>query len=151
MPLPSSFWLDETETVFVARHGPAHWSLAETAPQAWKSIYYPVARLSAACFGSSEVAYRIPSVLLMGAALFLIARLAARLIHPQAGWFAAFACLTLRGINYEAADARPYAMGMCVAAAAMLFLVHWFDSARWRDGLLFVLFAALLWRVHLLF
>ena len=87
----------------------------------------------------------------MGLTLFLVARLAARLIHPQAGWFAVFACLTLRGINYEAADARPYALGMCIAAAALLFLVRWFDSLRWRDGLLFVLFAALLWRVHLLF
>ena len=87
----------------------------------------------------------------MGLTLFLIARLAVRLIHPQAGWFAVFACLTLRGINYEAADARPYALGMCIAAAALLFLVRWFDSLRWRDGLLFVLFAALLWRVHLLF
>jgi hypothetical protein len=87
----------------------------------------------------------------MGLTLFLIARLAVRLVHPQAGWFAVFACLTLRGINYAAADARPYALGMCFAAAALLFLVRWFDSLRWRDGLLFVLFAALLWRVHLLF
>jgi len=151
MPLPSSFWLDETATVFVARYGSSHWSLAAAAPQAWQSIYYPVARASAACFGSSEIAYRLPSVLLMGAALFLVARLAARLIHPEAGWFAVFACLALRGINYEAADARPYAMGMCVAAAAMLLLVRWFDSGRWRDGLLFVLCGTLLWRVHLLF
>jgi mannosyltransferase len=151
MPLPSSFWLDEMATVFVARYGPAHWSLADVAPQAWQSVYYPVARISAAWFGSSEVAYRLPSVLLMAGALFLIARLATRLIHPQAGWFAVFACLTLGGINYEAADARPYAMGMCVAAAAMLCLVRWFDYGSWRDGLLFVLLAALLWRVHLLF
>ena len=134
MPLRSSFWLDEMETVFVTRYGSAHWSLAETAPQAWKSIYYPVARVSAAWFGSSEIAFRLPSILLMGLSLFLIARLAARLIHPRAGWFAVFACLTLRGINYEAADARPYALGMCVAAAALLFLVRWFDSMRWRDG-----------------
>jgi hypothetical protein len=151
IPLPSSFWLDEMETVFVARYGPAHWSLAETAPQTWKSVYYHLARASAAYFGPSEIAFRLPSILLMGLTLLLIARLAARLIHPRAAWFAVFACLTLRGINYEAADARPYALGMCVAAAGMLSLVRWFDAARWRDGLLFVLFAALLWRVHLLF
>jgi hypothetical protein len=151
MPLPSSFWLDEMETVFVTRYGPAHWSLAETAPQAWKSVYYHLPRVSTAWFGSSEIAFRLPSILLMGLTLLLVARLAARLVHPRAAWFAVFACLTLRGINYEAADARPYALGMCVAAAALLFLVRWFDTMRWRDGLLFVLFAALLWRVHLLF
>jgi hypothetical protein len=151
MPLPSSFWLDEMGTVFVTRYGPTHWSLAQVAPQAWKSIYYSVARAAAAGFGSSEIAYRFPSVLFMGAALWLIARLAARLIHARAAWFAVFACLALGGINYEAADARPYAMGICVASAAMLSLVRWFDCANWRDGLLFVFFAALLWRVHLLF
>jgi hypothetical protein len=76
---------------------------------------------------------------------------AARLIHPEAGWFAVFACLAMRGINDEAADARPYALGVCVAAAGVLFLVRWLDSTHWRDALLFCLFAALLWRVHLLF
>src|SRR5205085_2852076 len=117
------------------------------APQAWKSIYYYLPRAAATLFGPSEIALRLPSILLMGLMLFLIARLAARLIHPQAGWFAVFACLTLRGINYEAADARPYALGMCIAAAALLFLVRWCDRLRWRDGLLFVLFAAPLSRV----
>ena len=87
----------------------------------------------------------------MALMLFLVARLAARLIHPQAACFAVFACLTLRGIDYEAADARPYPLGMCIAATGLLFLVRWCDSLRWRDGLAFVVFAALLWRVHLLF
>ncbi len=87
----------------------------------------------------------------MALALFLIARLAARLIHPQAGWFAAFACLALRGTNYYAADARPYALGTCVAAASLIFLIRWLDSAKWREALLFVVFAALLWRVQLIF
>ncbi len=87
----------------------------------------------------------------MAIAVFLIARLAARLIHPQAAWFAAFACLGLKSLNYEAADARPYALGICVAAASLTFLIRWLDSARWRDALLFTFFAALVWRVHLIF
>ena len=45
MPLPSSFWLDETATLFVAEHGSHHSSLADAAPQAWQSWYYPVIRL----------------------------------------------------------------------------------------------------------
>jgi 4-amino-4-deoxy-L-arabinose transferase-like glycosyltransferase len=101
--------------------------------------------------GFSEVVYRIPSVLAVGLALFLIARLAARLIHPQAGWFAAFACLSLGGFNYEAADARPYGLGTAVFAASLLFLVRWFDRGRWIDALFFAAGAALLWRVHLIY
>src|SRR5208282_1346188 len=134
MPLPSSFWVDEMVTAFVVHHGPADPSLA-VAPQVPQSIYYRLPQASEALLGFSEISYRLPSIFAMAIAVLLIARLAARLIHPQAGWFAAFACLGLRGMNTAAADARPYALGMCVAAAAMLFLVRWLDSADWRDAL----------------
>ena len=150
MPLPSSFWVDEMATVFVVHHGPNHPSFA-VAPQVPDSIYYQLPRAAESLFGFSEVAYRLPSVLLMAIALFLIARLAARLIHPGAAWFAVFVCLSMRGINDQAADARPYALGTCVAAASLWFLIRWLDSARWWDAALFIVLAALLWRVHLLF
>src|ERR1700728_461258 len=150
MPLRSSFWVDEMATVFVVHHGPDHPSLA-VAPQVPDSIYYQLPRVSEALFGSSEVAYRLPSVLLMAIALFLIARIAARLIHPGSAWFAVFVCLWMRGINDQAADARPYALGTSIAAASLLFLIRWLDSARWWDAALFIALGALLWRVHLLF
>ncbi len=150
MPLPSSFWVDEMVSAFVIHFGAAHPSLA-VAPQVTETIYYWLPRAAEAVFGFSEVAYRVPSLIVLGIALWLIARLAARLIHPRAAWFAVFACLALKGFNYEAADARPYALGTCVAAASLWFLVRWLDTARWRDALLFTLFAAVLWRVHLIF
>jgi Dolichyl-phosphate-mannose-protein mannosyltransferase len=150
MPLPSSFWVDEMATVFVVHHGPNHPSFA-VAPQVPDSIYYRLPQAAESLFGFSEVSYRLPSVLLMGIALFLIARLAARLIAPEAAWFAVFACLSIRGFNDQAADARPYALGTCLAAASLLFLIRWLDSGRWWDAGLFIIFAALVWRVHLLF
>ena len=93
-------------------------------------IYYWLPRWAEAMWGFSEAVYRLPSVLAMGITLLLVARLAARLIHPRAGWFAVFACLALNGIDYQAADARPYGLGTCVAAAGVLFLVRWLDTAR---------------------
>ena len=149
LPLPSSFWVDEMVTAFVVHQGAAHASFA-VAPQVTASVYYWLPWAAERIFGFSEVSYRISSILLMGGALFLLALLAMRLIHPEAGWFAIFAALTLRGINYEAADARPYALAMLVSAAALWFLVRWLDSARWQDAAGFVFFAALLWRVHLI-
>ena len=148
MQLPSSFWVDETATVFVVEHGAGDPSL-KVAPQVPQSIYYPVIR--AFNPGVSEVAYRFPSILFMGVALMFVGLLARRLIHPDAWWFAIFACFALKGINYEAANARPYAMGICVAAAGLYFLVRWLDTGRLWDAALFVIFAALLWRVHLIF
>ena len=150
MPLPSSFWVDEMATVFVVQHGPNHPSFA-VAPQVPDSIYYQLPRAAESLFGFSEISYRVPSVLLMGLALFLIALLAARLIHPGAAWFVVFVCLSMRGINDQAADARPYALGTCLAAASLWFLIRWLDSAHWWDAALFIATGALLWRVHLLF
>ena len=149
MPLPSSFWVDEMVTVFVAEH-PNDASFAPV-PQVPASIYYAIPRAAASLFGRSEIVYRLPSLLFMGVALWLIARIASRLIHPDAGWFAVFLCLSLRWINYFAVDARPYAMGIAVSAAAIWFLIRWLDTAAGLDALLFVAFAALLWRVHLVY
>jgi hypothetical protein len=150
MPLGSSFWADEAETAFVVHYGVHHPSLAIIAP-ALESVYYWLPRASEAIFGFSEAAERFPSLVAMALALFFIARIAARLIHPQAAWFAVFACLTLRVFNYEAADARAYALGTCVASASLRLLIRWFDSGKWLDGILFLAAAALLWRVHLVY
>jgi len=150
MPLRSSFWVDEAETAFIVHHGVDHPSLAIIAP-AIQSVYYWLPRASEAVFGFSEAAERLPSLVALAIALFFIARITNRLIHPEAGWFAVFACLTLRVFNYEAADARAYALGTCVAAASLWLLIRWLDSGKWLDGILFLAAAALLWRVHLVY
>ena len=137
-------------TAFVVHYGPSHPSLS-VAPQVTETIYYALPQAAERLFGFSEIAYRVPSVICMAISLFLISRLAARLIHPNAGWFVAFACLSLRGFNYEAADARPYGLGTAVFAASLLFLIRWMDKDRWLDGLLFAGLGSVVWRVHLIY
>jgi Dolichyl-phosphate-mannose-protein mannosyltransferase len=150
MPLGGSLWADETATYFVVHFGGGHPSLA-VAPQVVQSIYYWLPWMAEKVGGFSEVVYRLPSVLAMGGALFLIARLARRLIHPGAAWFAVFLCLSMRAFNFETNDARPYPLGTLVATAGVLFLVRWLDCGRWPDAASFVVFAALLWRVQLVY
>jgi hypothetical protein len=150
VPISQSFWVDEMVTAFVVHQGSDDPSFVD-APQVPKSIYYQVARGADRVFGVSEAGYRIPSIIFAAIALLLIARLAARLIHPDAGWFAVFACLALKGFDTESYDARPYALGFCVVSASFLFLARWLDSNRWIDALGFVVSAALVWRVHLIF
>jgi hypothetical protein len=149
MPLPSSFWTDETGTAFVVQR-PADPSLTVVS-QVSASIYFVFPRIADRLFGFSEISYRIPSVLSMAIALFIIGRLAARLIEPGAAWFAVFACLAMADFNFYAVDARPYALGICVTAASLYFLIEWLDTARWIPALFFVFFAALLWRTQLVF
>ncbi len=85
MPLPSSFWVDEMVTAFVIHYGAAHPSLA-VAPQVTATVYYWLPRTAESLFGFSEIVYRVPSLLALGAALWLIGLLAARLIHREAAW-----------------------------------------------------------------
>jgi mannosyltransferase len=148
MPLFSSLWVDEMATVFVVRHGGADATL-RVAPQVPASIYYSLPRLAQSLMGGTEVAWRLPSVVALAVALWFISRLARRLIHPAAAWFAVFACLALPELNEQAAEARPYALGACAAAAGCWFLVRWLDTARWQHAACFAAAAALLWRIHL--
>lgn len=150
MPLGSSLWVDEMGTYFVVHHG-AHDPSLRVAPQVPASIYYALPEMAEHVAGFSEATYRFFSVLAMAGALFAIGFLARRLFHPHAAWFVVFACMLSRGFNYQADDARPYALGTLVLAAAVLFEVRWLDSGRWRDGFLFAAAAALLWWVHLIF
>src|ERR1035441_2383555 len=149
MLLTGSFWTDETGTAFVVQP-PGDASLA-VAPQVPASIYYVLPRAVDKLFGFSEILYRLPSLLLMGIAFFIIGRLAARLIHPDAAWFTVFLCFAMTDFNYYAVDARPYALGICVTVASVYFLLEWLDTNRWQPALLFVLLGALLWRVQLVF
>lgn len=149
-PLASSFWVDETVTAFVVARGGDHWSLA-VAPQVPQSIYYALPAALRALGGGSEAAYRLPSVAAMGLALFFCARIAARLIHPEAGWVVVMASFLLRGFSDAATDARPYALGLCVASLSVWALIRWLDDGHWRDGALFVGAAALLWPTHLIY
>jgi hypothetical protein len=149
VPVTSSYWVDELVTVFVVKH-PGHASFA-VAPQVPESIYYWLPRISAALFGQSEAAYRIPSLLAMAAALWFMARIAARTIHPRASWFAVFTALSIGGIDYFAVDARPYGLGILAASACMYFLIRWLDSARWADAILFAVCVAAVWWDQLMF
>jgi mannosyltransferase len=136
-------------TAFVVHHGADHPSL-QVAPQVVLTNYYMLPYLAERWLGFSEVAYRLPSLILMGIALVMLSKLASRLIHPHAAWFVVFCAVTLRGINYPAADARPYALAIALALLASWFLVRWLDAGSWMSAALFIISGALLWRAHLI-
>jgi len=150
MPLPSSLWVDEMGTYFVVHHG-ANDPTLQAAPQVPASIYYVLPKFAEQVAGFSEISYRFFSVIAMLGSLTALALIARRLVHPNAGWFVVFAAMTSRGFNYQADDARPYALGTFVFTVSIFLLIRWLDSGRWRDGVLFAAAASLLWWVHMVF
>ncbi len=150
MPLSSSLWVDEMGTYFVVHHGAADPTL-QAAPQVPASIYYVLPKFAEEVAGFSEISYRFFSVIAMLGSLAALAWIAGRVIHPNTGWFVVFAAMTSRGFNYQADDARPYALGTLVFTVSVFLLIRWLDSGRMRDGLFFVAAASLLWWVHMVF
>jgi 4-amino-4-deoxy-L-arabinose transferase-like glycosyltransferase len=148
--LPESFWLDESVTAFVIHHGAGHPSLA-AGPKLDQTIYYWLPRASQALLGFSEFSLRLPSFLVTIVSLFLIGRLAVRLIHRQAAWVAIFLCFIPREFTRQATDARPYGAGTCVALCAMWFLIRWLDENKLQYAAGLAVFAALLLRIHLIY
>ncbi len=146
--LSESFWIDETVTAFILRHGAMHPSLA-AGPRLDQTIYYWLPCASAIVFGFSEWSLRLPSLLATFASLWMLSRLTARFVHPDASWFAVFLCFIPHEFTRQATDARPYGLGTFVALAAIWFLVRWLDLGCWADAAGFAVFAGLLVRVHL--
>lgn len=149
-PLGASLWLDVTATYWVIKEG--FWRIfarAATTPQ--PSAYYFIAWLAVALGGVSEAVLRLPSLMAMGLAAFLLYRLGRRLLNPEAALLASLVFVTWKEVAFAAADARPYAMGLLLIIAAMLLLVRWLETGRWADGLGYILLASLTVYTHYLF
>ncbi len=138
-----SFWIDETLTAFVVRHGANHRSLA-AAPGLSQSIYYWLPRISESLLGWSEFSLRLPSLLLTLGSLVLIWKIARQLIHNDAGWIAVFLCFIPHEFTRQATDARPYGLGTFLALLAIWLLIR---GSRY----LFIVPAALLIYVQLIY
>ena len=149
-PAGSSLWLDETVTVWVIRGGlPGllHRSMDFQA----SPVFYLLPWLAAKLGGTGEVALRVPSLLCMAAAAWVLARLAVRLFGAESGVVAALLFVSLRNVAFEAADARPYAPALLCATGSMLCLVRWLRVPRRRDAAGAVLLAGLTVYLHTLF
>lgn len=88
LPVRSSFWLDETGTYWVIKDGLAN-LFARTRDWSGQSpLYYLVAWLAHFAPGRTEVVLRLPSLIAMIAAAWLLYKLAARLLDAETAPFA---------------------------------------------------------------
>jgi len=141
MPLPASLWLDEFGTVWVSDGGIAR--VIERARLFPQSIpYAALVAIVRGAFGSSEVVLRLPSLLAMLGVAWLVVRLGRACFGADAGLLAGGAFLLFPAIAFAAGDARPYALGVLAATAALLRLKAWLDTGRARDAAGYVLAAA---------
>jgi len=153
MPIRSGLWEDEAATFWVVKDG-----LPEAALRSWtwsgqSVLYYATAWLGRhlAPFLGLEISLRLPSLVAMAAAAWLLYLVGRRLAGPAVGAVAVLAFLCLPEVAFAAIDARPYALALALLLASTLFLIRWVDGGRARDAALYVATAALVVYAHYLF
>lgn len=127
--LSSSLWLDETGTVWVVSDGLGD-SIDRARFQGQTGVYYVVAWLARQALGESELALRVPSLLAMLVAVFLVYRLGRRIVDTEAGLLAAVVVGVMPQIVFSATGARPYALALATATGSMLALLGWIEDGR---------------------
>jgi len=151
VPLRSSLWLDETVTYWVVKDGFSQAIRRSLDYQGITPLYYAVDWVAKTILGRSEIALRIPSLLSMGLATFLLYRLGRRLFDADTGILAAIVFAASFGGAYAASDARPYGLALLAVIASTLALVRWLERGRVADAILYAVLAALVVYVHWLF
>jgi 4-amino-4-deoxy-L-arabinose transferase-like glycosyltransferase len=141
MPMRSGFWLDETGTYYMIS-GDWHQFVERMRASLQSPLYCGMLWLLHRAAGSNEILLRVPSVLAMGAAAYLLWRLAARIVFPEAALTAALIFETLPETGHLAGQARPYSLLIAVTLGSMMYFCRWLDTVRPRDGALCIVFLA---------
>ncbi len=87
-----------------------------------------------AVFGDSEIAIRIPPLLLGLWSILLVQRLGARLFTPTAGWFAAWGMALSPTHIWYSSEARPYSANIFLALACLWVYLRFRDRSSAKDA-----------------
>jgi hypothetical protein len=142
-------WLDETVSFFHISAG-----FSQIMPrQGWPAVpvYSYVLWLWTRVMGTSEVILRIPSILAMLGAVYLLYRAARELFNPDVAMIAAILFCLHPFVIFESIDIRPYAFGALAVTASILALVRLQHSRSLWLAALFGFLAACIVYIHLLF
>ena len=144
VPMGTSLGLDESGNWWVVKDGVRE-MLARA--QMWpggQSVLFNFLVIGARSIGGdSDVAMRIPSLLMALGTLVLIYRLGKRLAGPLAAMFSCLIFVAMREVIYVASTVRPYALGVLLVTGGMLALVNWLDSGKLLYAGLYAVLAAL--------
>ena len=150
-PATSSLWLDEAVTYWVASDSIDTLLQRGREFSGGSPFYYLFPWASLKLFGPSELALRLPSLLAMAGATMLVAAIGRRLFDRETGVLAAIVFALHQLIQFEARNARTYAIGVFFAAAATLMLLKWLERPSLWRALSYGLLAGCVFATHFLF
>ena len=149
--LNRGFWTDETGSFWAAHHGWAHlWPTFSVLPT--QSIFYAyVSALFASDGLYKEPLLRLPSLVGMSLAAWLLFKLTRDIVGREAAWAAVVPFACCGAIVETAVNARPYALGLAVVMASFYSLRTWTHTQTRRSFWAYCAFSASVAYFHYLF
>jgi hypothetical protein len=150
LAIRAPLWIDETLS---------YWQIAGGFKQIWaRSIqgnsfaaYAYILWLTKTLFGDKELVLRIPSILAMLAAVYVLYRCARELFDWDVSLIATMVFILPRGIVFAAVDVRPYAFALLLTNLTIFPFLRWTKTHRDAYAALFGTAAAGIIYFHYLF
>jgi uncharacterized membrane protein len=149
-PIASSFWMDELVTWWTIKDSLSETIRRSLTYQGTSPLYYVIS-WGVSQVGKSEWILRLPSLAAACVAVYLMYRLALRLLDREFARLTVVAFVVWPAISFEASNARPYSIAIMLAVGSWLALVRWLDEGRRSDVALYIVCAALVIYTHYLF
>jgi len=144
----SALWLDETISYWQISGG--FWRIWERqglSSPSYAYILWATNRL----FGSNEIVLRMPSVLAMVAATYVLYLIAREFFNPDIAAIVAVIFCLHPTVAFAAVDARPYAFAVLVVNCAILSFLRFMKIDSMRNAILLGASAAAIFYFHYLF
>ena len=144
----SALWLDETIS---------YWQISGGFWQIWSRrglsspLYAYILWATKSLFGSNEIVLRIPSVIAMLAATYLLYLIAREFYSSDVAVIVAVIFCLHPTVAFAAVDARPYAFAALAANCAILSFLRFMKTASKSAAILFGASAAAVFYFHYLF
>ena len=122
-------WLDETVSYWQSSGGFGQlWARQGLSFPAYTCILW----ISRHVLGSSEIALRIPSIIAMVAAVYVLYRIAREFFDDDVSVIVTSVFCVYPTVAFAAIDARPYAFGMLTVNCAVLSFLRWMRTRETR-------------------
>lgn len=150
LAIRAPLWLDETLAYWQVSGGFGRiWSRSAQMPSSIGYLY--TLWFAKSILGSQEIALKIPSMLAMLGAVYVLFRSVRELYDQETAYIACIFVALTYNVVFAATDARPYAFALLATNLATFAFIRWMAQVQMRQAIQFGAAAAVILYFHYLF